>query len=688
MAGYSVCFCAAMVAALPTELRKALDADEIVPYFQPIVELRTGVLIGFEALARWRHPVQGPISPNVFIPLAEENGFIGILTRNLLRRVFTVAASLPEELSISFNISPLQFGDRWLSHQIRSAAKAAEFSLKRLILEITESALIGNIDQAQSTAQELKDLGISLAIDDFGTGYSSLRHLQTLPFDELKIDASFVHDMTDTKESRKIIAAIIGLGHSLSLTTVAEGIETTEQAEMLLRLGCDVGQGWLYGPPVPSGDLASFLSTHSLLPSPGASTKKPDGDAPPNLEAMPAQRLAQLQAIYEGAPVGLCFLDRNLRFVSINCQLAEMNGVSIADHLGRPVSEVIPDLFPEIEPYLRRALEGEDFTDLEFTTRQKTAEGDHRTLLAAHQPVRDEAGEVVGVSIAVIDITSRKRMEGALRESEEHYRNFVELNPQIPWTSDAEGRILEAGPRWESSTGWTPEQALDQGWIKGLHPADVIPTLRVWAACRRSGHPVDIEFRIGRGDGVWRWMRSRAAPRRDSAGNITRWYGTLEDIDDRKRAEQALRESEALLRAVFDAVPMGLLISESPSNRILMCNPRAEAILRRTIPPGANIDSYRESHLFHANGRAFGPDEYPMECAIRDNKTTEPEDALYRYDDGTHIWMRITAAPIRSKKGGIAGAVLAIQPIHQAAQQRQQLLDRIAELEQKLKSRS
>jgi len=677
-----------MVAAHPTDLRKALDADEITPYFQPIVELRTGALTGFEALARWRHRTQGPVSPDIFIPLAEENGLIGILTQNLLRRVFTVAASIPEELSISFNISPLQFGDRSLSQQIGSAAKLAGFSLKRLILEITESALIGNMDQAQSIAQELKALGISLALDDFGTGYSILRHLQSLPFDELKIDASFVREMSDTRESRKIVAAIIGLGHSLSLTTVAEGIETIDQANMLLRLGCDIGQGWLYGPPVPPSDLATFLSTQSLLPSPSASTKTAESDALPNLEAMPTQRLAQLQAIYEGAPVGLCFLDRNLRYVSINRQLAEMNGVPIAEHLGRTVSDVIPELFPQIGPYLLRVLQGETFTDLEITSPRKNAEGHNPTMLVAYLPVLDEANEVVGISAAIIDITSRKLTEKALRESEEHYRSFVELNPQIPWTSDPQGRILSAGPRWEAATGWTPEEALDQGWVKALHPADVIRTLRRWAECLRSGEPIDIEFRVGRGDGVWRWMRSRAAPRRDSTGKIIRWYGTVEDIDDRKKAERSLRESEALLRAVFDAVPVGLIISESPGNRIIMSNPRAEAIFQRSIPLGSSIESYRNANLFHPDGRPFGPEEYLSERAIRSGEITESDDILYQRDDGSRVWIRVTAAPIHGKNSGIAGAALSIQDIGKSALEKQRLLDRIAELEQQLKNRS
>jgi PAS domain S-box-containing protein len=684
-AGESVSFCAAMVATRPIDLSRALDADEIVPYFQPIVELRTGVLTGFEALARWRHSVHGPISPEIFIPLAEENGLIGTLTRNLLRRVFTVAASLPEELSISFNISPLQFRDQSLSQQITSAAQLAGFSLKRLILEITESALIDNIDQAQSIAQEWKAHGISLALDDFGTGYSSLRHLQSLPFDEIKIDASFVGEISDTRESRKIVAAIIGLGHSLGLTTVAEGIETKDQADMLLRLGCDIGQGWLYGPPVPPDDLSDFLSGRSLS-SIHASNRYLSGNMLPNLEALPAQRLAQLQAIYESAPVGLCFLDCNLRYVSINKQLADMNGLSIADHLGRSVAEIIPEIFFKVEPYLRRALQGETISDLEITGPTKNAEGRNLTLLLTYQPVRDEAEEIVGISVAVVDITSRKLIEEALRESEDHYRNSVELNPEIPWTSDPEGRILEAGPLWENSTGWTPEQALDQGWVKALHPADVIPTLRKWTQNLRSGSPVDIEFRIGRGDGVWRWMRSRAAPRRDATGKIIRWYGTVEDIDDRKKTERALRESEALLRAVFEAVSVGLIISESPSNRILMCNPRAEAIFQRSIPTGANIDTYRQSSLFHTDGRPFETDEYPMERAIRRGETTEPEDLLYRRSDGSKVWIRVTAAPVRGKSGGIAGAALSIQDIDKPMEEKQRLLDRIAELERQLKA--
>ncbi|HEY6412992.1 MAG TPA: EAL domain-containing protein, partial [Edaphobacter sp.] len=195
------------------DLRRALEDDQIVPYFQPLVELRTGILTGFEVLARWQHPLHGTIYPSDFIPLVEESGIMGQFTEHLLRDAFTAAATLPEHLTLSVNISLTQLTDRSLPRHIRTAAQQANFPLQRLILEITESALIGNPELAYLIAHELQQQGSKLALDDFGTGYSSLRHLQALPFDELKVDATFVRSMTFTRESRKIAAAIIGLGN-------------------------------------------------------------------------------------------------------------------------------------------------------------------------------------------------------------------------------------------------------------------------------------------------------------------------------------------------------------------------------------------------------------------------------------------------------------------------------------------
>jgi len=330
---------------------------------------------------------------------------------------------------------------------------------------------------------------------------------------------------------------------------------------MLLRLGCDLGQGWLYGPPVPTCDLPSFLSSplsHSVVSSP----EPLEADLMPVIEALPTQRLSQLQAIYDGAPVGLCLLDCNLRYVSINRHLAEMNGVPIADHLGRYVPDVIPDLFPKVEPYLRGALRGQAFNDLEIRSPKRNAEGHRRTLLLSYQPARDEANEIVGVSVVVIDITSRKLME------------------------------------------------------------------------------------------------------------------------------EALCENEALLRAIFDAVPVGLVISDAPSGSIIMSNPRAEAIFRRKIPIGENIDAYRQSHAFHPDGSCLAPEEYPTVRAIRTGEPTEPEVVLYQRGDDTRGWIKATAAPVRGKNGEIAGAVLALQDIDTVRRERQELLDRISTLESLLQAKS
>src|SRR5271170_5435561 len=583
-----------MAADDANDLRRALENNEIVPFFQPLVELRTGLLRGFEALARWQHPQRGLILPNEFIPLAENSGLHGLLTGKLLSGLFAAAKDIPDHLTLSVNISLTQLTDLTLPRHILSAAQQANFPLQRLVLEITESVLVGNTEHAARIANELKESGSRLALDDFGTGYSSLRHLQLLPFDELKIDASFVRSMSHTRESRKIAAAIVGLGNSLSLTTVAEGVENQTIADMLLWLGCDIGQGWLYGRPVPPEQLPDVLAARIDPPPIPAEPRSPVANStlPLRLEALPTQRLAQLNAIYDGVPVGLCFVDRNLRYVSVNRRLAGMHHLPVAAHLGRYISEVMPSVFPLCEPYLLRALNGEASNDLEICYPDPNPLNEKRTHLISFHPARDEADEVIGVSVSVVDITRRKMVEQALAESEDHYRHTVELNPQVPWTADPEGMILDASQRWESLTGLTIQESLGTGWIRALHPDDVQPTSRTWSESLRTGRPLDVQYRIRRIDGTWRWMRSRAAPRRGKDGEIIRWYGTVEDINDQKQAEEALRRSEARLQAVFDAVPIGIVIAEAPDGRVVMSNPRAEEILRSSAVATTVIDDY------------------------------------------------------------------------------------------------
>ena len=435
-----------------TDIRRALDEDEFFPAFQPLVELRTGQLAGFEVLARWNHKKFGPVAPDDFIPWVEKLGLMDMLSRTVLERAFASPVLVDSAFTLSINISPLQLLGHKQSERIAAAASKSGFPLNRLTIEITESALLDDLSRAQAAAGELKALDCKLALDDFGTGYSSLRHLHALPFDEIKIDRSFVSSMTVQRESRKIVAAVIGLGQSLGLTTVAEGVETQEQANMLTWLGCDLGQGWYHGRPVPAADLpciAAKFHENSRAALPAAM----EGDSIMSLEALPAQRLAQLQAIYDGAPVGLCMLDRNLRYVSLNRRLAQMNGVPLAAHLGKSVAEIIPHIFASVEPYIRRALQGEPVFGVEVQKPPAVDGGEAQTLLLSYQPARDEAGEILGVSVAIMDITGSKRTELALRESENHYRHMMQLNPHVPWVLDRNGEVTEASARWESFTG-------------------------------------------------------------------------------------------------------------------------------------------------------------------------------------------------------------------------------------------
>jgi EAL domain-containing protein (putative c-di-GMP-specific phosphodiesterase class I) len=242
------------------DVRRAFGEDEFFPFFQPIVELATGRLTGFEALARWNHARLGAIAPDAFIPIVLRCGFIHALTQRLLAKTFAAAPLLPASLGLSVNLSPHQLVDRTLPGQIAAVARRGGFPLERLTVELNESTLIEYLHTAQAVAGDLKALGCRLALDDFGTVHSSLFLLQALPFDELKIDRSFVHSATEGRESGKIVAAVVSLAHSLGLTTVAQGVETEEQAAAMMEFRCDLSQGWLFGRPAGAGDIPRMVS--------------------------------------------------------------------------------------------------------------------------------------------------------------------------------------------------------------------------------------------------------------------------------------------------------------------------------------------------------------------------------------------------------------------------------------------
>jgi diguanylate cyclase (GGDEF)-like protein len=252
--------------SLEGDIRAAIPNDEFVPYFEQQIDLHTGELVGFEMLARWVSPVRGLISPDDFIPVAEDTGLIGDLSMSIVRKAMLEAKNWDPNLTISINISPIQLKDPWLAQKIVKMLVETGFPASRLEVEITESSLFKNLTLAQTIVGSLKNQGIRIALDDFGTGYSSLAHLRALPFDRIKIDRSFVSSMMDNAESAAIVNVIAGLGSSLNVPITAEGIEDELVIAKLKELGCSKGQGWLFGQPMSIDQVRNLLAQKNMLP--------------------------------------------------------------------------------------------------------------------------------------------------------------------------------------------------------------------------------------------------------------------------------------------------------------------------------------------------------------------------------------------------------------------------------------
>jgi diguanylate cyclase (GGDEF)-like protein len=254
---------------LENDLRQALDRNELWVAYQPIVLVAGEEISGFEALVRWNHPVRGPISPDKFIPLAEECGMIGKIGEYVLRTAVAEAARWPDHVRIAVNLSPIQFNDPHIVDTV--AAVLADYGLNaaRLELEITEGVFLADSDMTDGTFARLKSLGVRLALDDFGTGYSSLGYLKKAPFDKIKIDQSFVRGAASTtKRNSAIIRAIVTLADTLGMDTTAEGVETHDDLFLIRELGVSQVQGYIFGKPMP-GEEAREMANSSRVEAEG-----------------------------------------------------------------------------------------------------------------------------------------------------------------------------------------------------------------------------------------------------------------------------------------------------------------------------------------------------------------------------------------------------------------------------------
>ncbi len=244
---------------LEMALRNALQNGEFEVYYQPILNLEHNEVRGFEALLRWHRPEVGTVSPAQFIPLAEETGLITPIGEWVLRQACAQAASWPTHITVSVNLSAVQFKSRNLVQTVLSALASSSIAPGRLELEITESVLVQDSENALEMLRDLRTLGVKIALDDFGTGYSSLSYLQSFPFDKIKIDRSFIKDLEAGNENAlAIVSAVVQLGRTLGMATTAEGVETSDQMEIVRAKGCTEIQGYLLSPPKPPLQMQQF----------------------------------------------------------------------------------------------------------------------------------------------------------------------------------------------------------------------------------------------------------------------------------------------------------------------------------------------------------------------------------------------------------------------------------------------
>jgi diguanylate cyclase (GGDEF)-like protein len=242
------------------DLRRAFANGEFELHYQPLVDIATDRICGFESLLRWRHPDKGMISPADFIPVAEDIGLIVSIGEWVLREACSEAVKLPAHVKVAVNLSPVQFRSRNLVQVVVSALANSGLSPTRLELEITESLFLAETEANLAILHQLRELGVGISMDDFGTGYSSLSYLRSFPFDKIKIDRSFVKDLARRSDCVAIVRVISGLGRSLNITTTAEGVETLDQLDRLRAEGCNQVRGFLFSAAKPASEVAELLS--------------------------------------------------------------------------------------------------------------------------------------------------------------------------------------------------------------------------------------------------------------------------------------------------------------------------------------------------------------------------------------------------------------------------------------------
>jgi PAS domain S-box-containing protein len=461
---------------LEARLREAVAHGRTSLHYQPVVDLSSGAMVAVEALSRWYDEVLGNVPPDEFIPLAERTGLIVDLGRQVLhetcRRAVTWSEGHGEPFVMSVNVSPVQVREASFVDDVRAALAESGLAPDRLCLEVTETAMVTDVGAAAVTMNRLRDLGVRFALDDFGTGHSSLTLLRSLPLNIVKIDRSLIRRVAVDAPDAVLVQLVVDAAHTLGMQVCAEGVEEVDQAQQLVAMGCENGQGWLFGRPSPP----------------------PAPDRPWPLPAVPAVWLDT-----GGPPVALggnddlvVVADRDRKVTYVSAAYRRIVGESPAMLVGKPLESLV----------------GHEVESGPVTFRVEHAREGSRWLRGIVQPLRGDDGQVRETLCVLSDVTTAVAREKALADSEELFRSAFSGAPIGIALSDFDGRLLRVNSALAELLGRSTTELLGMTVADITHPDDLaadasnLGEIRLGVAeahrvhkryLHADGHPVPVE---------------------------------------------------------------------------------------------------------------------------------------------------------------------------------------------------
>ncbi|MFC5989036.1 EAL domain-containing protein [Marinicrinis lubricantis] len=528
---------------LELELYRAVERGELGAYYHPQICLETGKVIAIEVLLRWDHPQKGVIGPNLFIPLAEENGLIVPIGEHVIRQACLQMKKWLDEGSplqfISVNISARQFLQSDVLLTVKEALKESGLPAHFLELEITESVMI-EVERTERILHDLKELGVRISLDDFGTGYSSLYYLKRLPIDRLKIDRSFVQDSVNDLSDANIVRAIIAVARSLKLEVIAEGVESKEHLTFLQQYLCDQVQGYFFGEPFPAEQMKEAVDEiEQMLPMYTMNYRQTEASRLEEEFRLAKQDLMDLLRQQQGMMMKIEKVEG--KFIHTLCEgdLMYRLGFVSEQIVGKELSDFLPAEKAALKlEYYERAWQGEE---------NVLYEGSMNGIyyIASLRPVYRQ-GKVVEIIGSCVDITEKKQVEERLRKSEEKYRLITDNMSDLIFMIRSDGTVSYASPSFETVLGHSPAELHNQQFIDYIHPEDHHFLHKQFQHMSRTKKAIVLQFRCIDSAGEVVVLEANATPVFYTDGKLRKVVVAARDVTEQKRAEELVRKSDRL----------------------------------------------------------------------------------------------------------------------------------------------